>query len=392
MRNRLLAFGCLAVLMGGLLIVSYDLGARSAGGGLLTNGSVSTTPAGVPPEFSALGDLYERIRNEAVDPPSDEELLEGAKEGMLDTLDDPYAMYYDTSAFSAFNELLDGTFSGVGVMVEETPQGVEIVNVLSDTPAEQAGLEAGERIVSVDGEDVREAPLQAVVDKVQGEEGSSVVLGLEGGSAGPREVSVTRAQIDRPVVEVERLDDGVVHVQLLQFTEHVGEQVQTAVREALAEDATGVVLDLRGNPGGLLREAVRVASVFIEEGTIVSVQERGQERQAFTASGDAFDDVPLVVLVDGASASASEIVAGAVQDLGRGLVVGTSTFGKGTVQTVRPLTDGSGAKFTTAEYFTSSGASIEGKGIAPDREVTDVEDQLAAARELVRSQRVGASG
>lgn len=389
MRNRVLALACFVVLLGGLLTATYELGAQSAGGGYLRGGSASA-PAGLPSDFSAVGDLYERIRTEAVDPPDDATLRRGALEGMLSTLDDPYAKYYDEAAFSEFSEMLDGTFSGVGVMVEETPEGVEIVNVLPDSPAEQAGVQAGERIVSVDGEDVSDAPLQAVVDKVQGEQGTTVLLGLEGGPQGPREVEVTRAEIDRPVLEVERLEDGAVHIHVLQFTEQVGEKVRSTVRDALADGAPGVVLDLRGNPGGLLREAVTVASVFVEEGTIVSVQERGRERESFPASGDAFSNVPLVVLVDGASASASEIVAGAIQDLDRGPVVGTSTFGKGTVQTVRPLRDGSGVKFTTAEYFTSSGRSIEGTGITPDRKVAEAADQLAAAQELLQAQLVGA--
>lgn len=384
MRNRVLAIACAVVLLAGMLTVAYQFGAASESGG-----SGAGAPTGLPGDFSALADLYERITTEAVDPPSHEVLLEGAIEGMLDQLDDPYAAYYDASEFMAFSELLDGTFSGVGVMVEETPEGVTIVNVLEGTPAEQAGLEEGERIVSVDGEDVREAPLQAVVQKVQGEEGTTVVLGLEGGSQGPREVPVTRAQIDRPVVDVEQLDGGAVHIRLLQFTEGAGERLRTLVSEHLQQGGTGIVLDLRGNPGGLLREAVSVASVFIEDGPIVSVEERGRERQSFEATGEAFADVPLVVLVDATSASASEIVAGAVQDLNRGVVVGAPTFGKGTVQTVRPLRDGSGVKFTTAEYFTSSGDSIEGTGIAPDRVVTDEDEQLAAAQEALRGQLVG---
>ncbi|HVM13645.1 MAG TPA: S41 family peptidase [Egibacteraceae bacterium] len=389
MRTRLLALACLVVLMAGLVTVAYQAGARSGGGGL-AGGPSSGQPAGLPPDFSRLGDVYERVSTEAVDPPGHEALLKGAIEGMLERLDDPYAVYYDAAEFTAFSELLDGTFSGVGVMVEETPEGVTIVNVLSGSPAEAAGLQAGERIVEVDGEDVRDAPLQAVVQRVQGEEGTTVRLGLEGGPQGPREVEVTRAQIDRPVVEVERLDDGLAHIQLLQFTEDVGARVRELVQEQMSEGARGVVLDLRGNPGGLLREAVSVASVFIEAGTIVSVQERGRDRQTFEATGGAID-VPLVVLVDATSASASEIVAGAVQGLERGPVVGTPTFGKGTVQTVRPLADGAGLKFTTAEYFTSTGESIEGRGIAPDRVVTDADQQLAAAAETLRAQLAGAS-
>lgn len=390
MRNRILAVACLVVLMAGLLIISYQLGMQSAVGGR-GGGLTAAAPSGLPPDFSRLGDVYERITTEAVDPPSHDELLTGAIEGMLDRLEDPYAVYYDPTEFTAFSELLDGTFSGVGVMVEETPEGVTIVNVLADTPAEAAGLEEGERIVSVDGEAVGEAPLQAVVRQVQGEAGTTVRLGLEGGSQGPREVEVTRAQIDRPVLQVERLDDGAVHISLLQFTEGVGQQLRELIEEEVAGGAAGVVLDLRGNPGGLLREAVDVASIFIESGTIVSVQERGHERQSFEATGGALGDVPLVVLVDASSASASEIVAGAIQDLDRGPIVGTPTFGKGTVQTVRPLEGGAGLKFTTAEYFTSSGDSIEGTGIAPDRVVADVDAQLAAAQEALRSQLVGSA-
>ncbi|MEX0657637.1 MAG: S41 family peptidase [Egibacteraceae bacterium] len=389
MRNRMLAVVCVAVLATGLLTIAYQIGLQSADDGPGTPAAGASS--GLPRDFSRLADVYERVTSEAVDPPSHEQLLEGAIEGMLEQLDDPYAVYYDAMEFTAFSELLDGTFSGVGVMVEDTPEGVTIVNVLSDAPAEAAGLEEGERIVAVDGEDVREAPLQAVVQRVQGEEGTTVRLGLEGGSQGPREVAVTRAQIERPVMEVGELDGGLVHIQLLQFTEQVGEQVRAVMDEQLANGARGVVLDLRGNPGGLLREAVNVASVFIESGTIVSVQERGQERQSFAATGGALGDVPLVVLVDASSASASEIVAGAVQDLGRGLVVGTPTFGKGTVQTVRPLMDGAGLKLTTAEYFTASGVSIEGTGIAPDRVVDDVDQQLAAAQETLQGQLVGAA-
>lgn len=387
MRNRVLAVICAVVLLTGLLTISYQVGAQSAGGGLL--GSVRGTPTDLPPDFSRLRDAYERVTTDAVDPPSHESLLEGAIEGMLERLDDDYAVYYDPAAFTAFSDLLDGTFSGVGVMVEESPEGVTIVNVLPDAPAEAAGLEVGERIVAVDGEDLRTAPLQVVVRRVQGEEGTSVLLGLEGGSQGPREVAVTRAQIDRPLMEVERLDGDIVHVRLLQFSERAGERLRVLLDAELAEGAQGIVLDLRGNPGGLLREAVNVASVFIESGTIVSVQERGQDRQSYVASGGALTDLPLVVLVDGSSASASEIVAGAVQDLGRGRIVGVSTFGKGTVQTVRPLLDGAGIKFTTAEYFTSSGDSIEGVGIEPDRVVSEGEEQLAAAQEELQSPLVG---
>jgi carboxyl-terminal processing protease len=391
MRNRVLGLACLVVLVAGMVTIAYQAGMQRASGSgpVQLPGESSET---LPEEFSAISDLYERISTDAVEPPDDDVLVEGALEGMLERLDDDYAVYYDPAEFMSFNELLEGSFSGVGVMLEDTPDGHQIVNVLEETPAEAAGLEEGEYIVSVDGEDMRGAPLEAVVDRVQGEEGDPVTLGLEGGSAGEREVEVVRAELDRPVLETELLGDGVGHLQVLQFTENVAERVRTASQELVAQGARGIVLDLRGNPGGLLREAVRLTSVFVEEGRVVSVRESGGREETFDASGeaDALADIPLVVLVNGGSASASEIVAGAIQDLDRGEVIGEQTFGKGTVQTVRPLPGGAGVKFTTAEYFTSSGDSIEGSGIEPDRTVSEPEEQLDVAQEAVRSLLVGA--
>lgn len=374
MISRVVAVAVGFVLVGALLALSFQLGAQRAG-----------SPQQVPEDFAAVSDLYQRLQTEAADPPDDEALVEGALQGMVDTLEDPYAAYYDPEEFTSFHEMLEGSFSGVGVMIEETPDGVTIVNVMEGSPAAEAGLQAREVIVSVDGEDMSDAPLEAVADRVQGEPGTTVTLGLEG-PEGPREVTIERAEIDRPVLQTERLDERTAHLQVLSFTEEVGERVRSKVKELHADGVRGVVVDVRGNPGGLLQEAVAVTSVFIEDGPVVSVKERGQEREVFEATGDAFDDVSLAVLVDGGSASASEILAGAVQDRERGRVIGTTTFGKGTVQTVRQLSGGYGVKFTTAEYLTPSGRSIEGSGISPDQEVADAEEQLAAAREALRAQ------
>lgn len=374
MISRVVAVAVGFVLVGALLALSFQLGAQRAG-----------SPQQVPEDFAAVSDLYQRLQTEAADPPDDEALVEGALQGMVDTLEDPYAAYYDPEEFTSFHEMLEGSFSGIGVMIEETPEGVTIVNVMEGSPAAEAGLQAREVIVSVDGEDMSDAPLEAVADRVQGEPGTTVTLGLEG-PEGPREVTIERAEIDRPVLQTERLDERTAHLQVLSFTENVGERVRSEVEELHADGVRGVVVDVRGNPGGLLREAVAVTSVFIEDGPVVSVKERGQEREVFEATGDAFDDVSLAVLVDGGSASASEILAGAVQDRERGRVIGTTTFGKGTVQTVRQLSGGYGVKFTTAEYLTPSGRSIEGSGISPDQEVADAEEQLAAAREALRAQ------
>jgi carboxyl-terminal processing protease len=212
-----------------------------------------------------------------------------------------------------------------------------------------------------------------------------VELTLAGGSQGEYTVTITRAEIQVPQIDSRLLDEGAGYIQLLQFSDSVGADVRSTAEKLLEQGAEGIVLDLRGNPGGYLNEAVEVASVFIDDGPIVSVQERQGARQMYEAEGNALD-VPLVVLVDSGSASASEIVAGAVKDRGRGELVGEQTFGKGTVQTIHSLSGGMGAKFTTARYYTPSGSSIEDTGITPDRVVEDSEDQLAAAQAELNEQ------
>jgi len=364
------------------------------------------TAAGSSPSADAVADLepvielYEALNESAVDAPDAEKLVDGAIQGMLDEVDDDYARFFPAAAFEDFNASLDGTFSGVGLMLTDTPDGPVIVSVLEDTPAEEAGIEEGERIVAVDGEDVSGDPLEEIVAKVKGEAGTTVSLGLAGGDEGRRTLEIVRAEFDLPLTTREMLEGDVGYVRLYQFAEDAGERVRTDVRALLDDGAGGIVLDLRRNPGGLLNEAVSVASVFVEDGEIVSVQRRGGDRESFDAVDDAFDEVPLVVLVDDASASASEIVAGAVQDADRGSIVGETTFGKGTVQTIAQFSDGSGAKFTTARYFTPSGDSIEGVGVEPDvnaaldddEEPVEVEDDPqveAALDELDRLVGVG---
>jgi carboxyl-terminal processing protease len=364
------------------------------------------TAAGSSPSTDALNDLepvielYEALNESAVDAPDAEKLVDGAIEGMLDQVDDDYARYFPAEDFEDFNASLDGTFSGVGLMLTDTPDGPVIVSVLEGTPAEEAGIEEGERIVTVNGEDVSGDPLEQIVAKVKGKAGTTVSLGLAGGDEGRRTLEITRAEFDLPLTTREMLEGDIGYVRLYQFAEDAGGRVRTEVRALLDDGARGIVLDLRNNPGGLLNEAVSVASVFVEDGEIVSVQKRGGDRESYDAVDDAFEDVPLVVLVDDGSASASEIVAGAVQDADRGSIVGETTFGKGTVQTIAQFSDGSGAKFTTARYLTPSGDSIEGVGVEPDVEATldddeepvEVEDDPqvdAAVNELDRLAAVG---
>jgi carboxyl-terminal processing protease len=377
------AVACVTVLVVAVAMVSYQAG--RAGVATVVPGSLPTTTDDGDADVEILTELFRHLSEDAVDPPESEELLRAAIEGMLEALDDPYAVYFDADAFRQFSQQLDGTFSGVGLMLEDTPDGPVVVSVLPDTPAERAGIEAGERIVSVDGRDVTDLPLQAIVNLVTGEAGTTVTVGFEDGSDGAREIELTRAEIDIPLVESELLDDGIGHLRLLGFSQGAEDKAREAVDELLAEGAEGLVLDLRDNPGGLLRQAVDVASLFLDDDElVVTVREAGGEERDMRASSGGHTDLPLVVLVDQGTASASEIVAGALQDAGRAEIVGMPTFGKGTVQSVRDLGEDAGVKFTTAEYFTPSGDSIEGTGVQPAPEVGDDEDALVAATDALR--------
>ena len=377
MLARVTAVLCALVLIAGVGVAGYQYGATTA-----PVQAQSSERAQASLRF--LEEILDEVKQDAVDTPDEEKLIDGAVKGLLSELEDPYARYYDPEAFSDLNAMLDGGFSGIGVVLEEKPRGVIVVSVFEDTPAARAGMEEGERIVSVDGTDVRDKPIDAIVEMVKGDEGTEVTLGLTGGSKGRRDVTMTRQRIELPNVESRMLADGAGYVQMRQFTTGVGQKVRTVVTELVDGGAEGIVLDLRGNPGGLLNEAVNVASVFIEEGDVVSVKERGAPRKSYAAKGDALENLPLVVLVNKGSASASEIVAGALQDADRGTIVGQQTFGKGTVQTIHRLDAGGGVKYTTAEYFTPSGDSIEDVGVTPDRKVVDADKQLDVAQQELR--------
>jgi carboxyl-terminal processing protease len=373
-RAGVVACVLLVVLCSAAVLLSYRMGFHHGARG---------AASALPPEFGTLGELYGHIERQAIRVPGDAALVKGAIDGMLGALGDRHAVYYDSKDFAAFGHMLEGEFSGVGIRIDDSVQGPVVVSVLQSTPAAKAGVVAGERIVSVNGRDVRKLTIDHVAALITGEPGTPVTIGFEGGPAGPRELRITRSTIQLPDVE-SKLEGRIGHITLLQFSNRVGARIRQATMDLTAKGARGIVLDLRGNPGGLLREAVEVASVFVEDGVIVTVRSRADGNgagQSYRAQGDALEGLPLVVLVDGGSASASEIVAGAIQDLQRGEIVGEKTYGKGTVQTVEALRGGGGVKFTTAEYLTSSGDSIEGVGVIPDRQVAGADAQLAAARE-----------
>ena len=354
--------GALVVLMTAFSL-GFALGGRASrqagGAGLTTEGS------------QLIEDAYDKIRSSAVEDPGEEALAKGAIKGMVEVLrrrDDPYALFYSPKGFKTFQELTTGRFSGIGVWLKEKEGDLQIISVLPASPALEAGLESEDVIRTIDGADVSQMTSDEAVARIKGPEGTEVALGIErAGTA--MSFSIERETIDIPNVRVSMTEDDLAYIRLLGFSRGAGDQVRDEVKRLVAEGAEGVVLDMRDNGGGLFTEAIDVASVFIEDGEIVSYRERSKKDVVYEAEGDAFEEVPVVVLVNEGTASASEIVAGALQDRDRAIVVGTTTFGKGSVQEVIPLLDASALKLTTAAYLTPEGRNINGKGIDPDVQV-----------------------
>ncbi len=339
--------------------------------------------------FDLVEEAYDEIVSSAVDAPAEEALARGAIKGMLEVLkkDDPYALFYSPTAFRSFQELTSGKFSGIGVWLKDKGGELTIVSVLPSTPAVEAGLEEGDVIRTIDGRAVGTLTSDEAVAHIKGPEGTDVELGID--RAGEElDFTITRAEIDLPNLRASLRSDGLGYIQLFGFARGAGDEVRDEVAEMLDQGAEGIVLDLRNNGGGLFTEAVEVASVFIEQGDVVIYREAGRgsepEETTYEAEGDAFEDVPLVVLVNEGTASASEIVAGALQDQERATLIGTTTYGKGSVQEVVRLRDASALKLTTAAYVTPEGRDINGKGIAPDVEVSDAVEQKDRAVEILK--------
>ena len=341
----------------GAFSIGFALGAPDA----LSFGGGSDT-------VDSVEEAYEKILSTAVQPPSKKALLQGAIKGMVEVLrktEDPYAFFYTPSGYRSFQELTTGRFSGIGVWLKQKGNDLEIVSVLPDTPAQGAGLQRGDVITTIDGEPVVEMSSDEAVARIKGREGTEVALSIERDGE-PIALTLVREEIELPNLISRRIDGDLGYVQLFGFARGAGDQVKKRIGDMVDDGVKGIVLDLRDNGGGLFQEAVEVASAFIEDGTIVTYKERASEDVVYEAEGDAFEDLPLVVLVNEGTASASEIVAGALQDLDRAMIIGTETYGKGSVQQVVPLADSSALKLTIALYFTPNGTDLNGDGIDPD--------------------------
>jgi carboxyl-terminal processing protease len=301
-------------------------------------------------------------------------LVDAALSGMVRSLDDEFSAYFSPSQYRRYQEATDAQFSGIGVGVREHRDGLRVVQVYDESPADRAGLRAGDVIVGANGTSLRGKPEQVSTALIKGRPGTEVKLRIET-EGRSRTETIERATVSVPVVasRLRRVGgERVVHVGLAQFSSGAHGELRQAIEKRLEQGAEGIVLDLRGNGGGLLEEARLVASIFLSDGPIVTTRGRAQPTRTLMATGSAIDsDIPIVVLVDRDTASAAEIVTGALQDRGRARVVGRKTFGKGVFQEVTTLPNGGALDITVGRYFTPKGRNLGGDGINPDVRATD---------------------
>ncbi|MBH9538765.1 S41 family peptidase [Novosphingopyxis sp. YJ-S2-01] len=354
----------------------------------ISTAAMSQVDAGSAREMSELIGVMQRIKAFYVDDVDDDKLIEGAISGMLSSLD-PHSSYLNERAYSDLMTQTEGEYGGLGLTVTMEDEAVKVIAPTADTPADKAGIKAGDFITHLNGKLIYGGTLDEAVEQMRGEPGTDITLTIfRPGRDKPFDVTITRAIIDLEPVKWETKDDvGIITIS--SFTDGAGADVRAAMKaidQRLGHKPLGYILDLRSNPGGLLDEAVNVSDDFLNDGEIVS--QRGRRRadtlKFFAKPGDAASGLPVIVLIDAGSASASEIVAGALQDRHRALVMGERSFGKGSVQTIVPLTNDTGLRLTTARYYTPSGRSVQEGGIDPDIRVPQLSDPDYASRTNIR--------
>ncbi len=330
-------------------------------------------------QLDLFADVLARVRTDYVVDVNDADLIENALNGMLQSLD-PHSSYVTPEQFKELQVTTSGEYGGLGMEVTMEDGFVKVIAPIDETPAKRAGIKAGDYLTEIDGKSILGLTLTEAVKKMRGKPGEDITVTVVRENEDPKEITITREVIKRIVAKYE-IKEGIGYIRLAQFNDKAEEGVVKAVK-ALQKDfggkIPGLILDLRGNPGGLLDQSVKVSSVFLDGGEVVSTRGRiASDTQRYNGnSGELAKDVPLIVLIDGASASASEIVAGALQDRGRALVVGMTSFGKGSVQSIIPLRGGrdGGLRMTTQRYYTPAGRSIQGTGIDPDIAISAVPD------------------
>lgn len=398
--NRRLQTGFIVILV---FAAGFALGNHSG----IIQAQSSTTPE-VQQLFEPLFEVYDLIDRQYVDPNDNpvvpEALLDGAINGMVETLGDQFSGYMNPEEYPLMNDDLEGEIEGIGVVIHtnEETQRIEIVNVMEGTPAAESGLRVGDVFYAVNGENVTEASQIELAVLVRGKAGTEVTLTMERGEGDETELidfTIVRARIEIPNIESRVIEDtNFGYIKLNQFSADARKRIDIAIEELEVNDRDGLILDFRGNPGGLLTSAIEVASAFIKDGPVL-IEDFGEgNEEIFNANGSYTGiKVPIVVLVDESSASASELVAGAMQDTGAATIIGETTLGKGTVQTWRTLANGGGIRLTIARWLTPNRSWIHGLGITPDIVIEwtpesfedDYDPQLAAALTYLQTQTNG---
>jgi len=339
--------------------------------GLSRSPKVSALSTDIYEDLKIFSDVLGLLQKEYVEETNSKDLVYGAVKGMLETLD-PHSAFMPPSVYKEMQEETKGRFEGLGIEITSKEGVLTVVSPIEDTPAFRAGIQAGDQILKIDGESTKNLTLMDSVKRLRGPRGTKVTITImREGLSKPREFTLTRDVIPIRSVRYELMEKEYGYIRLSQFQEKTEGEFDKALKALESESKgaiKGLILDLRNNPGGLLDQAVKVSDRLIESGLIVSMEGRREDQKMkfYAHPQGTIARYPLIILVNGGSASASEIVAGAVQDHGRGILVGTQTFGKGSVQTIFPMKDGSGLRLTTARYFTPNGRSIQAKGILPD--------------------------
>jgi carboxyl-terminal processing protease len=376
----------LALLLTGYGFGSYEFASveeLSAEERVVGQGSVATGLS-TDADFQTFWDVWRLVKSAYVDQPvSEKNLYYGAIAGMVSGLNDPYSTYFTPEDARAFDEHLAGVFFGIGAQLDMKDGEIVVIAPLPGTPAERAGVLAGDKILAIDGETTEGMSIDWAVSHIRGEKGTIVTLTLyRDGDTEPREVPITRDEITVDSVTYTLRDDGVAVIEVSMFNDDTSALFAAAAERVIHDGAKGIVLDLRNNPGGLLDSAIDLAGYWLPAGQTAVIQQNGEEQSAYPTNGSAMlANIETVVLVNGGSASASEILAGALQDADEAAVVGQMTFGKGSVQEYHGLPDGGAIKITVAKWLTPLGRSIDHEGIVPDQEVLFTQEDFDAERD-----------
>lgn len=358
----------LKILILGLVLVTSVAGSFYAGSVWQSHASVWADKQ-ADPGIAKISEAKDSITRLYVDKVSDKKLADGAIKGMLTALGDPYSSYMDKKHFGAFKEETQGYFDGIGIQIGMKESKITVIAPIEDTPAFKAGMKAGDLITEIDGKKTDKMALNDAVDKIRGKKGTAVKIKvLRPSTKKVMNFKIVRSKISNPNVNSKMLEKGIGYIKVHSFSEETTDKAKAELNKLKDKGVKGLVFDLRSNPGGLLDQAIKLSSLFIDKGVIVSTKGKSGINQQYTAQGyaDADTKLPIVVLVDHGSASASEIFAGAIQDHKRGTIVGDKTFGKASVQQVEMLSDNTAITITIAHYFTPSGKSIAKNGIKPD--------------------------